>query len=404
MRRPDGARRWLDSQKPSFVDGNRVQLLQNGGEFFPALLADIGSAREYVFLETYIFHDDAVGRALSEALAAAARRGAQVYLLVDGFGTPSLGTKNEALLLAAGVNLRVFRPERWWNMSPSRLRRMHRKLAVVDGQVGYVGGINVLDDLVDPNYGRLDQPRLDFAVRAAGPIVAAMEHAARRQWLTMQITSAPVREVWSDFLERPRVPDPLPDGVPAAFVKRDNLGNRRTIERAYLHAIGHARREVWICNAYFVPGVRFRRALSRATARGVRVVLLLQGRKEYRLQHYATHALYGDLLNAGIEIHEYRESFLHAKVAVVDDSWSTVGSSNLDPFSLLLAREANLIVRDAAFAARLKAALMHAIDRASVRVSIHEFQQRGWVVRMMHAVAYRLLRALVALTGRTTRY
>lgn len=396
--------RWLDASRPAFVDGNRVTLLRNGGEFFPALIEDLRAAQSTVFLETYIYYDDEVGRAVARALADAARRGVQTHVVVDGFGTPRLDPVTHALLVGAGVQLRVFRPERWWNLSMARLRRMHRKLAVIDGRVAHVGGINILDDYVDPNYGPLAQPRFDFAVRAEGPIAAAVEHAARRQWTVMHLGASDVRQMWDDFHDRPEVPPPFADGIPAAFVKRDNVRNRRAIERAYLAAIGHARREVFICNAYFVPGVRFRRALAAATARGVRVVLLLQGRKEYRLQHYATHALYDDLLGAGIEIYEYKESFLHAKVAVIDETWCTVGSSNLDPFSLLLAREANVIVRHAGFAAQLKAALVQAIEEASVKVHLQEFRRRTWIVRTVHAVAYRVLRALVALTGRTTRY
>lgn len=399
-----GRLRWLDASRPAFVDGNRVTLLRNGGEFFPALIEDLRAARSTIFLETYIYYDDEVGRAVAQALAQAARRGVRTHLVVDGFGTPRLDPATRHLLIEAGVQLRVFRPERWWNLSMARLRRMHRKLAAIDGRVAYVGGINILDDYIDPNYGPLAQPRFDFAVRAEGPIVAAIEHAARRQWAVMHLGASDVRRMWDDFHDRPVVPPPLADGIPAAFVKRDNVRSRRSIERAYLAAIGHARREVFICNAYFVPGVRFRRALAAATRRGVRVVLLLQGRKEYRLQHYATHALYDDLLNAGIEIYEYKESFLHAKVAVIDDTWCTVGSSNLDPFSLLLAREANLIVRHARFAAELKAALVRATEEASVKVGLQDFRRRSWVVRTVHAVAYRLLRALVALTGRTTRY
>ena len=155
------------------------------------------------------------------------------------------------------------------------------------------------------------------------------------------------------LLEPPRhAPDDTPRGdMRAAFVVRDNLRHRRDIEEAYLEAIGAAQQEILLANAYFLPGRRFRRALADAAQRGVQVTVLLQGRVEYRLLHHATQALYGALLGGGIRIFEYHQSFLHAKVAVIDGRWSTVGSSNIDPFSLLLAREANVIVADARFGA-----------------------------------------------------
>jgi len=189
----------------------------------------------------------------------------------------------------------------------------------------------------------------------------------------------------------------------AALMLRDNLRHRRTIERAYLRAIGRARNEVLIACAYFFPGRRFRRALKSAVRRGVRVRLLLQGRVEYRLQHYASQALYEPWLRAGIEIIEYRRSFLHAKVAVIDD-WATIGSSNIDPFSLLLAREANVAVQDARFATLLRERLDRAIDEGGVRVVLHSHAKRPWPLRMMNAVALGLVRIGIALTGRGAGY
>ena len=180
---------------------------------------------------------------------------------------------------------------------------------------------------------------------------------------------------------------------------RDNLRHRRDIEEAYLDAIGAARSEIVLANAYFLPGRRFRRALTDAVARGVRVNVLLQGRVEYLLQHYATQALYGSLLGAGVRIFEYRPSFLHAKVAVIDDEWATVGSSNIDPFSLLLAREANVIVRDAGFAGQLRRSLAQAIADDSSEVRAEEFRGRSVFRRAASWLAYTAVRLAVGLAG-----
>jgi cardiolipin synthase len=185
----------------------------------------------------------------------------------------------------------------------------------------------------------------------------------------------------------------------AALVLRDNLRNRHSIERAYRKAIGRARQEVIIANAYFLPGGKLRRALMRAARRGVRVTLLLQGKYEYFMQYHAARPVYGALLAAGVEIHEYSTSFLHAKVAVVDGHWATVGSSNLDPLSLLLAREANIVVEDKAFAGELSARLREAVARHGQRIDPAIYSQRPLGQRIQGWMAYALMRLALLLTG-----
>ena len=403
------ARAWYDSLRPMRQPGHEVELLEGGGEFFPALLAAIAAARSEVWLETYIFSDDPSGRAVAQALADAARRGLRVHLVVDGFGTPSLGGL-AALLQDGGVRVEVFRPERQrFALNRKRLRRLHRKLALIDGAVAFVGGINLLDDLHDPNHGVLDAPRFDFAVRVRGPLVANVRLAMQRLWWELSIVNQPSRLLRRQARERllravvPVEPVRAEGPLIAMLVLRDNFRFRRTIENQYLRAIGRARREVLIANAYFFPGRRMRLALKAAAASGVRVRLLLQGRVEYRLQHWASQAMYDELLRAGVEIVEYRPSFLHAKVAVIDD-WATVGSANIDPFSLLLAREANVVVEDAGFAAHLRARLLAAIASGGVPVVPTRHAQRAWPVRVVQNAAYLLLRLAVALSGATADY
>jgi cardiolipin synthase len=183
-------------------------------------------------------------------------------------------------------------------------------------------------------------------------------------------------------------------------VLRDNLRNRARIERAYLRAIGRARHEIIIANAYFVPGRRMRNALVSAARRGVRVCLLLQGRYEYFMQYYAARPVFGVLLRAGVQIHEYSPSFLHAKVAVIDGLWATVGSSNLDPLSLLLAREANVVVEDVFFAARLRGRLAHAMEHEGVRIEPAEYANRPRLQRAKEWVAMVLMRIALAVQGK----
>jgi cardiolipin synthase len=266
---------------------------------------------------------------------------------------------------------------------------MHRKLAVVDAQVAFVGGINIIND-APPG----QTARLDYAVCVEGEVVQHIHLAVRHLWRLVSWVSLQPQRIHPHPLKPERLSSPQ-----IGFLIRDNLRHRRDIEHAYLRAISRAQHEIIIANAYFLPGKRFRRALHKAVQRGVRVVLLLQGQMEYRLQHYATLALYDEMLNAGVEIYEYRSSFMHAKVAVVDGEWATVGSSNIDPFSLWLAREANLVVRDHSFASALRGSLLHEMQGGAVRVDHDRWHRRGLYARFLLRVSYGLVRVLAGLAG-----
>lgn len=363
--------------------GNRVDLLETGDEFFPALEAAIDAALRSVHLETYIFRDDRAGVRIASALARAAGRGVAVRLLVDGFGSANLASSLRRMIEPAGVAIRIFRPEpARLHLRRDRLRRLHRKLCVVDDRIGFCGGINIHDD----RDGEDDAaPRFDFAVRVEGPVVAEMVHAQWRLWRLVGWTAARTR---ARRLPPPAAQPTFPDGVRAAFLVRDNVRNRRSIEDAYLAAIAGARREILLCHAYFLPGRRFRRALRDAVDRGVRVRLLLQGKSEYRLVHHAMRALYGSMVEAGIEIHDYHVAWLHAKVGVIDGTWATVGSSNLDPFSLLLAREGNMVIVDEGFAGCLHRSLEQAIDTCAWPVRPEDWARRSLIERVSSWVAY----------------
>jgi cardiolipin synthase len=378
-----------------FTPGNRIELLRNGGEFFPALTAAIDAAEREIWLETYIFADDAAGRVIADALIRAAQRGVDVRVLVDGWGARHYLTKRlEAHLRNGNVRLLKYRPEiAPWQFRTHRLRRMHRKLCHVDKRIAFVGGINLIDDMNTPHQ---KPPRLDFAVRVGGPVVVPIVQTMQRLWALVELVQLERSDV-------PWFPDPFhvaPAGTQTAkFVIRDNLRYRRDIERAYLAAIRTAKREILIANAYFFPGVRLRRALIAAAARGVKVTLLLQARVEYRLLHYASRALYGQLLAAGVVIAEYHRSFLHAKVAVVDDQWATVGSSNIDPYSLLMAREANIFVRDPHFAEQLRVELLQMIATGTRHIEPEGWASRSQLAKAVTWIAYGIVRVGMGLMG-----
>ena len=393
--------------------GHSVRLLVGGQDFFPALIQAIDAARQEVRLETYIFHDDPTGAMVLEALERAAQRGVAVYLVMDGIGTPRVSPDWVARFQLAGIRWAQFSPPGSWGwLFPARWRRMHRKLCVVDGVLGFCGGINVMDDFFELSHGWQTQPRFDFSVQVRGPLVPQMQAVMEQFWRRLLSSQAlaqgnlwqlgrtwlPTR--WRQSARTSESQVLMDAGVNAGLLLRDNVRFRRDIERAYCRGIARARSEVLIANAYFFPGARLHRALVHAARRGVRVRLLLQGRYEFFMQFHAAKPFYGALLAEGVEIYEYQAAFLHAKVAVVDGRWATVGSSNLDPLSLLLAREANVVVEDAGFAGALRQHLLDAIDGRSVQVVQEGLDQRPWPQRLKDTLAYGLLRLSLYLSGK----
>ncbi|HET9763347.1 MAG TPA: cardiolipin synthase ClsB [Casimicrobiaceae bacterium] len=381
-----------------FLTGNRIGLLRSGREYFPALERAIDSASSEIWLESYIFADDPTGRRIAEALSRAAQRGVKVRVLVDGWGVKFyLTVALERAMHKAGVELLKYRPEvSPWQFRSHRLRRLHRKLCHVDHRIGFVGGINVIDDMNTPGH---KPPRVDFAVSVEGPLVPAIAQTMQRVWALVQLVQFGTSQL-PLFPERRKAE--RVGTQTARFIIRDNLRHRRDIEQAYLAAIRAAKKEILIANSYFFPGITFRRELVEAVGRGVAVTLLLQAKVEYVLLHFASRAMYGQFLQAGVVIQEYHASMLHAKVAVIDDRWATVGSSNIDPYSLLMAREANVVVRDRGFAAELRQELKAMIETGSRPVVHQDWQSRSRLYKAAIWVAYGIVRVAMGLLGYTS--
>ena len=351
------------------------ELVRGAESLFARVIGDMEHAQRRVWIESYLLHDDRATRGFIEALGRAASRGVEVRLLVDGFGAGADAQRMRPWIEARGIDLRVFRPRlRPWVLSA--WRRLHRKLILIDESLLYVGGVNLLSDWEDPNHGPLQAPRLDYAVRcksarlsayATGPMAKSWWRAGwrrgglRREWAQMRrdVASAQAR----------LAPGRVNGSSRARLVFRDDLRRSRAIEQELRRLLRSARSEICLAMAYFVPTRSLRRLLIEARQRGVRVSLLIQGKTEYWWARWAEQLMVDELLEAGVEVWEFQESFLHAKVLVADD-WATVGSSNWDPFSLWLALEANLLLKDAAFAQSLKADLRRHMtpERASQRV------------------------------------
>ncbi|MBX3616784.1 cardiolipin synthase ClsB [Nitrosomonas sp.] len=379
-----------------FVEGNHITLLRNGEEYFPELEAAIEKARYEIHVETYIFAFDTIGGKIAAALKRAAQRGVSVYLLLDGFGSQDFPVEEINRMLHAGMKVLIFRPEFIFAMPRRyRLRRMHRKIAIIDAQIAYTGGINIIDDQDNPE--KLS-PRFDYAVAIQGPLLLQIHKAVKHLW--MLVAWAHLKKRWSLSSASAITPtDKCYGDQKAAFVIRDNWRHRHDIEHAYLDAINQAETEIIIANAYFLPGRKFSNALKEAAKRGVNVELLLQGRIEYRLQYHATQALYENLLKAGIKIYEYNRSFLHAKVAVIDQHWATVGSSNIDPFSLLLAREANVLIDNLSFANELRTSLKTTITQESTPVRIADKNFFSWRNYLINWLSFYFIRVMQGILG-----
>lgn len=402
--------RWYLRRRPLYRRGHRLQLLQGAEALFPALIAAIDGARTAVRMATYLVHDDPQAEAVALALRRAADRGVEVQVVVDGFGSLSALEALHRWWDGSRVDWGVYRPlRRWWNwLQPRQLRRLHSKLWTVDGHRAFVGGINLIGDRWDLVHGPLDAPRLDFAVALEGPVVAACDHTIRALWHRAR-QGRDWREALRQRVDRepPSPARPSADraaGAEVAFVLRDNLRQRHSILAMLLQACHSARTAIDIVCPYFFPGRRLRQALGAAARRGVRVRLLLQGRPDYRLAAWAASALYRELLQEGVEIHEYTAAFLHAKVVRVDEAWATVGSANWDPLSLWVNHEANVAVRDATFVEAVQAAIEAALQGAH-RVEPHSFRggwlgRHDWWSRPLVAVLSRLYLRLAGVRGR----
>lgn len=337
-------------REPGHVDveyqwhsNNRVELLENGEEYFPRVFEAMRAAKSEILLETFIVFEDKVGAELQQILIEAAQRGVRTTVSLDGFGCGELSTGYLSALSDAGVHLQIFDPApKHLGIRTNWFRRLHRKIVVVDGLIAFIGGINFSGDHL-ADFG--PEAKQDYSVEVQGPVVADIHHFALLQ------SGRPGRARFWWQRRRQRLADMAfteHDGQ-VRLVFRDNDQHNTDIEDVYLQVLRKAKRRVIIANAYFFPGYRLLREIRNAARRGVEVRLILQGQPDMLVAKLAARMTYDYLLRAGVQIHEYCQRPLHGKVALVDDDWSTVGSSNLDPLSLSLNLEANVLIRDRAF-------------------------------------------------------
>jgi cardiolipin synthase len=348
---------------PLLSGGNKVRLLNNGEEYFPRVLEAIAKSRHSILVEMYTFGSDTTGKKIAAALINRARAGVIVRVLYDGLGSIETSTSLFQSLRAAGAIVTPYRPLNWF----SYRRRDHRKIVIVDGVTAFVGGMNFTDEYAPVSDG--GQGWHDVQVEITGPEVRDLLTLFAQTWV--QEEDDPLfSSGW------PPNPKAQPEDMLVAAIGSDHRRNRKAISNAYLHAFRKARKRIWLSNAYFVPSLKFHRALRHAAARGVDVRILAPVKTDVRPVYHASRALFDGLLRRGIRIFEYHGPVLHAKTTVIDGLWSAVGSFNMDNLSIFRNLEVTAIVLDEVFGARMEA-LFEEDCRNSTEVNLSEWRKRG---------------------------
>ncbi|MCP1437620.1 cardiolipin synthase [Erwinia persicina] len=378
--------------KTEWRDGNRLRLLANGEQYFPRVFEAIRRAKESVLLETFILFEDEVGKALQEVILDAATRGVKVEMLLDGYGSNDLSPEFIRSLTSAGVRFIFYDPRPLvLGMRTNVFRRMHRKTVVCDGEIAFVGGINYSAEH-NSSYG--EEAKQDYTVEVKGPVVEDIARYVKEAINSEQ----PVRRWWNGRSHR-AVRNRAPGDAQVLFVWRDNNEHRDDIEQHYIDMLREAKEEVIIANAYFFPGYRLLREMRSAAQRGVSVKLIVQGKPDMPIVKVGAELLYNYLVGGGVEVYEYIRRPLHAKIAIQDKFWSTVGSSNLDPLSLSLNLEANLIIHDRAFNQTLRTELARLLAEDCVRVDEDKLPPQNWWQLGKSIVVFHFLRHFPAIAG-----
>jgi cardiolipin synthase len=376
-----------------WIGGNRVQLLESGEQFFPRVFESIARARSEVLIETFILFEDEVGLELHRVLVEVARRGVDVHLTIDGYGAPDLSPHYISGLTQVGVKVHVFDPRpKLWGFRTNLFRRMHRKIVVVDGSIAYVGGINYA---VDQLKSSGPTGKLDHSVELEGPIAPHIRRFVR-ETLGLHV---PEQHRWFHRHAASEREVPAVGDATVLFVTRDNNVHTNDIERHYRIALRASRKRVWIANAYFFPGFRLLHQMRRAARRGVDVRIVVQGEPDMAVVKFGASMLYHHLLRAGVKIYEYTERPMHSKVALTDDEWATVGSSNLDPLSLSLNLEANVIIRDREFNRTLGEHLDELMQASCREVFADKINEPRLWVAIRNFFVFHLLRRFPAWAG-----
>lgn len=362
---------------PPLLPGNEIQLLENGDEIFPAMLGAIRTAKRTITFETFIYWSGTIGLEFAEALSERARSGVKVHVLLDWIGSNKFDEAQIERMREAGVAVERYRPLRWYNVSRVN-NRTHRKILVIDGKVGFTGGVGIADpwsgNAEDKDHWR------DCHFRLSGPAVAQLQAAFMDNWNATR----------PEVLHGPAYfPELAPAGNLCAQVfKSSPEEGSGSVRLMFLYSIAHARKSIRIASAYFVPDSHVRAALCEAAQRGVKIEVIVPGRWiDTAITRRASRAVWGDLLRAGLKIHEYQGTMFHSKYMIVDGVWSSVGSTNFDNRSFRLNDECNLNAIDAAWGQRMEAMFAKDLQRARA-ITWEEWRNRPLLEKAIENLAF----------------
>lgn len=351
---------------PGYVEGNRIRTLCNGQEAFPAMLEAIAGAKKTITLEMFIYLHGRIGGQIAEALAERSRAGVRVHVLLDWVGAALINPESVSLMHRAGVEIRRFHRPPWYSLHAVNMRT-HRKILVIDGQVGFAGGINIADawagNAQDAHHWR------DMHYQVEGPVVAQLQHAFMDNWLKTheRVMHGP------DYF--PAL-EPAGECLAQAFPGSPDEGSS-SVRLMYAMAIAAASRSIRLATCYFVPDRLLIQALVAACRRGVEVTIIVPGKNiDFNVVRYASRALWRPLLEAGVRIYEYQPAMYHCKAMIVDEKWVSVGSTNFDNRSFRLNDEVNLNVYDDRFAGEQVEWFERDLQRCR-EVTLSEWQHRG---------------------------
>lgn len=359
----------------TYVPGNALSVFHDGGACYAAMLEAIAAAENTVHLEVYLLHSDHTGWRFARALAGAADRGVEVALMYDAIGGITVSSEMIHHLEAHGVYLIVYHPPWPWKRGWGLIRRDHRKILAVDGRVGFVGGMNISDQHAPKAEGGGDW--LDTHVRVEGPAALSLDRLFIEEWVHQG----------GHLLTEPDDPKPVGGGVGVRVVESRFRARRSLVRAAYQDALTYAEKRIWITSGYFVPERRFLRAIAAAASRGVDVRVIVAGSTDVRLAKWAGEQVFEPLLASGVRIFEWSRTVLHAKTAVVDSRWSTVGTYNLDHRSYRANLEVNAMILDQGVAGELEAIFL-ADEARSEEVTLERWRHRSWWRRLRSWVGW----------------
>lgn len=358
------------------VPGNRVDILLNGEEIFPAKLTAIREARRTITYAQYVFEEGEPAADTARALAERCRAGVKVHVLLDAVGSLQMPGEYRQWLTEAGCQVEAYRPVTPWTIDRVNFRN-HRRILVVDGRVGVTGGSGTSGKW--SGNGKQEGHWRDTDMQVEGPVVEQLQGAFAENWLE----TTGVALGGADYFPRPL---PARGTISAQIVRSSPAGGSVAMYTMFLLAMASARRSIYITNPYFVPDDKMIDTLAQAAQRGVRVVLLLPGATDHNLVRQASRSELGRLLRHGVEVHEYRAALLHSKTMVIDSMWATVGSTNLDRRSFELNEELNLVVYDAGIARRLEQVFVKDLEE-SRRVTYEDWRRRGFIARVLETLS-----------------